>query len=223
MGGRERKTSSLFQLDWNLFANETKGQLFPFPSLPSLQRPAPSQTGLPLLHHVPHQSPRNHVPGWSVPSVILPASLAPSFSLLKLTPSPFPSLSSPSSRSFPSLAPLTLLPPNRYPSPGRVGIRAMTLRDMKRRQLFERSEVIRRAYLFVSRNETLPDTIRTRAQQALHRMPKKSTPVQVKNLCIKTGKGSGECMRNEKRGRGGGEGGLSFVELGLLEKRREKV
>ncbi|KAL7415663.1 hypothetical protein BDY24DRAFT_381822 [Mrakia frigida] len=62
---------------------------------------------------------------------------------------------------------------------------------MKRRQLFERAEVIRRAYLFVARNETLPDTIRTRAQQALHRLPKKCTPTEVKNTCIKTGKARG--------------------------------
>lgn len=77
---------------------------------------------------------------------------------------------------------------------------------MKRRQLFERSEVIRRAYLFVARNETLPDTIRTRAQQALHRMPKRSTYSEIKNTCIKTGKQRGEFGLQAKEGDRRGEG-----------------
>lgn len=121
-------------------------------------------------------------------------SFQPSSSLLRPPPSSLPSPPK-SSLTLPPSVPSLPPPPSSPSQPGRVALRNITIRDMKRRQLFERAEVIRRAYLFVARNETLPDTIRTRAQQALHRLPKKCTPTEVKNTCIKTGKARGEFGR----------------------------
>lgn len=38
----------------------------------------------------------------------------------------------------------------------RSPINIRTLRDMARREAFEKTEVLRRAYLYIARNETLP-------------------------------------------------------------------
>lgn len=70
-------------------------------------------------------------------------------------------------------------------------MKTRVLRDMKTRQIFQRTEALRRAYLFVARNVTLPDAIRMRAQHRLAQLPKRSTPNIVKNTCIKTGKQRG--------------------------------
>lgn len=110
---------------------------------------------------------------------------------------------SPSSRLWPNSRRDPSSPPSAFPSVARLclsaasrpGLRWLAIRDMRRRHMFERSEVIRRAYLFVARNETLPDMIRTRAQQAIHRLPKRSTPTQINNTCIETGKGHGKSGR----------------------------
>lgn len=62
---------------------------------------------------------------------------------------------------------------------------------MKTRQIFTRTEALRRAFLFVARNVTLPDQVRMRAQHRLAQLPKRSTPNIIKNTCIKTGKQRG--------------------------------
>lgn len=72
-----------------------------------------------------------------------------------------------------------------------TGLKARVVRDMKTRQTFERTEAMRRAFLFVARNTTLPDTIRIRAQQRLALLPGNSSPTRVKNACIQTGRQRG--------------------------------
>lgn len=62
---------------------------------------------------------------------------------------------------------------------------------MKTRQIFSRTEALRRAYLFVARNVTLPDQVRMRAQHRLAQLPRRSAPNLIKNTCIKTGKQRG--------------------------------
>jgi len=88
------------------------------------------------------------------------------------------------------------LPPRR---PGlallvQVGLKSRVLRDMKTRQIFQRTEALRRAYLFVARNVTLPDQVRMRAQHRLAQLPRRSTPNLIKNTCIKTGKQRGASL-----------------------------
>ncbi|CED84617.1 mitochondrial 40s ribosomal protein mrp2 [Phaffia rhodozyma] len=69
-----------------------------------------------------------------------------------------------------------------------TGLKARVVRDMKTRQTFERTEAMRRAFLFIARNTTLPDTIRIRAQQRLSLLPGNSSPARIRSTCIMTGK-----------------------------------
>ncbi|KIJ70283.1 hypothetical protein HYDPIDRAFT_104970 [Hydnomerulius pinastri MD-312] len=64
------------------------------------------------------------------------------------------------------------------------------LRDMKARQGVLENEVIRRAYLYVARNETLPAHIRHQAQLQLNSFGRYTRPTSVVNRCTETGKGS---------------------------------
>lgn len=63
---------------------------------------------------------------------------------------------------------------------------------MKQRQVVERTEVIRRAYLFVARNTTLPDSVRARAQMKLHALPRASCPSRINLTCTETGVARGK-------------------------------
>jgi len=62
---------------------------------------------------------------------------------------------------------------------------------MKRRNAVEANEVVRRAYLYVARNQTLPANVRHQAQLQLNTFPKDTRPSTVKNRCTETGRGAG--------------------------------
>jgi small subunit ribosomal protein S14 len=65
------------------------------------------------------------------------------------------------------------------------------LRDMKARNVVKSTEVLRRAYLYVARNETLPAHVRHQAQLQLNTFSKYSRPTTVKNRCHESGRGRG--------------------------------
>lgn len=65
------------------------------------------------------------------------------------------------------------------------------LRDMKARRLVKDSEIARRAYLYVARNQTLPPQVRHQAQLQLNSFDKYTRPTTVKNRCAETGRGRG--------------------------------
>ena len=65
------------------------------------------------------------------------------------------------------------------------------LRDMKARKLVDAHELIRRAYIYVARNQTLPPQVRYQAQLQLNTFSKYTRPTLVKNRCSESGKGRG--------------------------------
>ncbi|KAH7100558.1 hypothetical protein BKA62DRAFT_705807 [Auriculariales sp. MPI-PUGE-AT-0066] len=65
------------------------------------------------------------------------------------------------------------------------------LRDMNKRKAVHGAEVLRRAYLAVARNMTLPSQVRYQAQLQLNQMPKNTIPTCVKNRCVESGRGRG--------------------------------
>jgi small subunit ribosomal protein S14 len=65
------------------------------------------------------------------------------------------------------------------------------LRDMKARNVVKSTEVLRRAYLYVARNETLPAQVRHQAQLQLNAFSKYARPTTVKNRCHESGRGRG--------------------------------
>lgn len=71
------------------------------------------------------------------------------------------------------------------------GKNARVLRDIKARKEVNASEVMRRAYIYVARNETLPAQVRYQAQLQLNNFSKYQRPTTVKNRCTETGKGRG--------------------------------
>lgn len=70
-------------------------------------------------------------------------------------------------------------------------IKTRVLRDMKRRSAVEASEVVRRAYLYVARNQTLSPQVRHQAQLQLNSFGKNTLPAAVKNRCVESGRGRG--------------------------------
>lgn len=64
-------------------------------------------------------------------------------------------------------------------------------RDMAKRQSVASNELLRRAYKYVARNETLPTKVRHQAQLQLNQFPNKSRPEMVKERCVATGRGRG--------------------------------
>jgi len=70
-------------------------------------------------------------------------------------------------------------------------IKTRVLRDIKRRNAILSTEVVRRAYLYVARNQTLPPQVRHQAQLQLNTFPKDTRPATVKNRCIESGRGRG--------------------------------
>lgn len=66
---------------------------------------------------------------------------------------------------------------------------------MKARKEVNASEVMRRAYIYVARNETLPAQVRYQAQLQLNNFSKYQRPTTVKNRCTETGKGRGILSR----------------------------
>jgi len=71
------------------------------------------------------------------------------------------------------------------------GINARVIRDKKARELVKDAEALRRAYLYVTRNETLPAQVRYQAQLQLNNFSKYERPTTVKNRCTETGRGRG--------------------------------
>ena len=65
------------------------------------------------------------------------------------------------------------------------------LRDLKARHGVNANEILRRAYLYVARNQTLPPQIRFQAQLQLNTFGRYTRPTTVKNRCTETGKGRG--------------------------------
>ncbi|PWN30502.1 hypothetical protein BDZ90DRAFT_229518 [Jaminaea rosea] len=62
---------------------------------------------------------------------------------------------------------------------------------MAKRQSVASNELLRRAYKYVARNETLPVKVRHQAQLQLNQFPNKSRPEMVKERCVETGRGRG--------------------------------
>ncbi|EGO01836.1 hypothetical protein SERLA73DRAFT_103898 [Serpula lacrymans var. lacrymans S7.3] len=65
------------------------------------------------------------------------------------------------------------------------------LRDIKARNGVQTNELLRRAYLFVARNETLSPQVRHQAQLQLNTFGKYARPTTVKNRCAESGRGRG--------------------------------
>jgi len=65
------------------------------------------------------------------------------------------------------------------------------LRDIRRRKNVNATEILRRAYLYVARNQTLPAQVRYQAQLQLNNFPRVTRPTEVKNRCVETGRGRG--------------------------------
>ncbi|CAE6405449.1 unnamed protein product [Rhizoctonia solani] len=72
-----------------------------------------------------------------------------------------------------------------------VIMNARVLRDIAARKGVAATEITRRAYLFVARNQTLPPQIRYQAQLQLNNFSKYTRPNSVKNRCTETGRGRG--------------------------------
>ncbi|TEB35506.1 mitochondrial 40s ribosomal protein [Coprinellus micaceus] len=70
-------------------------------------------------------------------------------------------------------------------------INARVLRDMKARVGVKDNEVLRRAYLYVARNTTLPPQVRHQAQLQLNTFGRYTRPTTVKNRCTASGRGRG--------------------------------
>ena len=68
---------------------------------------------------------------------------------------------------------------------------ARVLRDIKARHGVNANEILRRAYLYVARNQTLPAQVRFQAQLQLNTFGRYTRPTTVKNRCIETGRGRG--------------------------------
>jgi len=68
---------------------------------------------------------------------------------------------------------------------------ARTLRDLKARRGVMDNEALRRAYLFVARNQKLSPAMRYQAQLQLNNFGRYTRPSTVKNRCIVSGRGRG--------------------------------
>lgn len=62
---------------------------------------------------------------------------------------------------------------------------------MAKRQSVASNELLRRAYKYIARNNTLPTRLRHQAQLQLNQFPNKSRPEMVKERCTATGRGRG--------------------------------
>ena len=65
------------------------------------------------------------------------------------------------------------------------------LRDIAARNGVKNNEALRRAYLYVARNERLPPAVRYQAQLQLNSFGRYTRPTTVKNRCIESGRGRG--------------------------------
>lgn len=65
------------------------------------------------------------------------------------------------------------------------------IRDIKARQAVKDNEVVRRAYLYVARNQNLPPQVRFQAQLQLNTFSRHTAPSSVKARCTESGRGRG--------------------------------
>ena len=65
------------------------------------------------------------------------------------------------------------------------------LRDIKARKGVQAYELVRRAYLYVARNQSLPSQVRHQAQLQLNTFGRYTRPTTVKNRCHESGRGRG--------------------------------
>jgi small subunit ribosomal protein S14 len=65
------------------------------------------------------------------------------------------------------------------------------LRDIKARNGVKVTEIVRRAYLYVARNQALPPQVRHQAQLQLNTFSRYTRPTTVKNRCTESGRGRG--------------------------------
>lgn len=70
-------------------------------------------------------------------------------------------------------------------------MRSRILRDIQARSAVAQNELIRQAYRYIVRNETVPARTRHQAQLALAALPKQSSSTYVRNRCLETGRGRG--------------------------------
>lgn len=64
-------------------------------------------------------------------------------------------------------------------------------KDKKRRKLFNKYETKRLVYKSILNWASLDKKVRNRVQMKLARHPKDSSPVRIRNRCIKTGRSGG--------------------------------
>ncbi|CAD6571219.1 MAG: 40S ribosomal protein mrp2, mitochondrial [Cyphobasidiales sp. Tagirdzhanova-0007] len=77
---------------------------------------------------------------------------------------------------------------------GRTYPNIRVLRDVQRREAVQSTELLRRSFLYLARNESLPQRVRHQAQLALASrsiFSNKTRPVSVKERCTETGRGRG--------------------------------
>ncbi|KAK4058665.1 40S ribosomal protein mrp2, mitochondrial [Microbotryomycetes sp. JL221] len=67
----------------------------------------------------------------------------------------------------------------------------MALKDFKARKTVAANELLRRAYLYIVRNETVDPKVRSAAMLKLNAFPKDARPTTIKNRCTETGRGGG--------------------------------
>ncbi|GAA5987707.1 hypothetical protein JCM5350_008077 [Sporobolomyces pararoseus] len=67
----------------------------------------------------------------------------------------------------------------------------MALKDFNARKAVASNELLRRAYLYIVRNETIDPKIRSAAMLKLNAFPRDTRPSAIKNRCTETGRGGG--------------------------------
>ncbi|TFK56121.1 mitochondrial 40s ribosomal protein [Heliocybe sulcata] len=70
-------------------------------------------------------------------------------------------------------------------------VNCRVLRDIKARKGVQQNELLRRAYLYVARDQRQPAQVRHQAQLQLNTFGKYTRPTTVKNRCTETGRGRG--------------------------------
>ncbi|KAK9899105.1 hypothetical protein P389DRAFT_150321 [Cystobasidium minutum MCA 4210] len=86
---------------------------------------------------------------------------------------------------------------------GRVWPNIRVLRDIQRRQAVNESELLRRSFLYIARNPSLPQRVRHQAQLSLasrNIFPNRTRPTEVKERCTETGRGRGVLSRGLEYG-----------------------
>lgn len=71
------------------------------------------------------------------------------------------------------------------------GMNARVRRDMKARDGVKASELVRRAYQYIARNQTVSPQVRYQAQLQLNNFGRYERPAAVKDRCTDSGRGRG--------------------------------